>query len=101
MNVVSNVLPFQRICDRAVNPLPFTIRGTEFKSPGMELGASDATCAIGAGPGQLVKATNAVQPSQPASNRVRTTTEAIWNAEKALAREERIPASLYNQAFYT
>ena len=50
MNVVSNVLPFHKICDWGVKPLPSTISGTEFASRGTLLGESEIIWGCSAAP---------------------------------------------------
>src|ERR1700722_1825989 len=95
MNMVSNVLPFHNICDWAANPLPFTVSKKEFKSPGTASGMSDVTWAGGIGPGQLSKATNVVQVSQPDKSTAKNTTERMRTTEEVLARGEYIPTSLF------
>src|SRR5271157_5562644 len=81
------------ICECGVKPLPSTVRGTEFASPGMLPGESAATWAWSwPTPSQL---SNHALQVQPDNSRVRAAMKAIEGKSlQGLTKEEHIPASL-------
>src|SRR5271166_6493238 len=93
MNVVSNVLPFHRISDWGVKPLPSTVSGTEFASLGTLPGERAAIWGCSPAPSQLW---NPMLQVQPDNSRVRTAMRAMrieGEALQGLTREECILAS--------
>jgi len=102
MKVVSNVLPFHRIRDWGVKPLPPTVSGTEFASLEMVSGESEVIWACETAPWQLLNSKLQVQPD---NSRVGAATRAMQiegEGVQGLTREEGILNSLFRAwAFYT
>src|SRR5208337_4990349 len=93
-NVVSNVLPFHRICDRDVKPFPSTVSGTEFASLGTLLGEREAIWGCGAALSQLWNSKLQVQPDNSRARTAMRATRIEGEGLQGLTREERILTSL-------
>lgn len=92
LNVVGIALPFHRICDSAIKPLPSTVNRKDSVLPGMELGNSDVICGC-AMPWQLTKKALHVQPEDNRTRATRSARQRTGDGLDGRAREECIRTS--------